>query len=224
RSRDTTGKGEGGTLKDSLAVGGKGEWHPEARDAWQQARAVAGGLGARAARRTGGGGGDRGHQDARRRRGGPPPARARREGVLHEGDRGGPARAADRRGGAFAQGPANPSRPRPRARRGSRARGPARCAGDPPARGDVARRTAARAGKVAAERSVLAALGGGCQAPVAAYAGNGEGRRGMDRLYGRVTARDGAVQITASADVDPADPAAAGVAVADLLGAQGALE
>src|SRR5438034_10510276 len=59
RSRDTTGKGEGGTLKDSLAVGGKGEWHPEARDAWQQARAVAGGLGARAARRTGGGDGDR---------------------------------------------------------------------------------------------------------------------------------------------------------------------
>jgi len=83
---------------------------------------------------------------------------------------------------------------------------------------------AASARQVAAERSVLAALGGGCQAPVAAYAGNGEGRRGMDRLYGRVTARDGAVQITASADVDPADPAAAGVAVADLLGAQGALE
>ena len=83
---------------------------------------------------------------------------------------------------------------------------------------------AASARQVAAERSVLAALGGGCQAPVAAYAGNGEGRRGMDRLYGRVTARDGAVQITASADVDPADPAAAGLAVADLLGAQGALE
>ena len=83
---------------------------------------------------------------------------------------------------------------------------------------------AASARQVAAERSVLAALGGGCQAPVAAYAGNGEGRRGMDRLYGRVTARDGAVQITASADVDPADPAGAGVAVAALLGAQGALE
>ena len=83
---------------------------------------------------------------------------------------------------------------------------------------------AASARQVAAERSVLAALGGGCQAPVAAYAGNGEGRRGMDRLYGLVTARDGAVQITASADVDPADPAAAGLAVADLLGAQGALE
>jgi len=82
----------------------------------------------------------------------------------------------------------------------------------------------ASARQVAAERSLLAALGGGCQAPVAAYAGNGGGGRGKDRLYGRVTARDGAVQITASADVDPADPAAAGVAVADLLGAQGALE
>ena len=82
----------------------------------------------------------------------------------------------------------------------------------------------ASARQVAAERSLLAALGGGCQAPVAAYAGNGGGGRGKDRLYGRVTARDGAVQITASADVDPADPAATGVAVADLLGAQGALE
>ncbi len=80
----------------------------------------------------------------------------------------------------------------------------------------------ASARQVAAERSLLAALGGGCQAPVAAYAGNGEG--GKERLYGRVTARDGAVQITASAEVDPADPAAAGVAVADLLRAQGALE
>lgn len=82
----------------------------------------------------------------------------------------------------------------------------------------------ASARQAAAERSLLAALGGGCQAPVAAYAGNGEGGRGKERLYGRVTARDGAVQITASADVDPADPAAAGLAVADLLGAQGALE
>jgi len=58
--------------------------------------------------------------------------------------------------------------------------------------------------------------------PAAAYAGNGEG--GKERLYGRVTARDGVVQITASAEVDPTDPAAAGVAVADLLRAQGALE
>ena len=80
----------------------------------------------------------------------------------------------------------------------------------------------ASARQVAAERSLLATLGGGCQAPVAAYAGNGEG--GKERLYGRVTARDGVVQITASAEVDPTDPAAAGVAVADLLRAQGALE
>jgi len=80
----------------------------------------------------------------------------------------------------------------------------------------------ASARQVAAERGLLAALGGGCQAPVAAYAGNSEG--GKERLYGRVTARDGAVQITASAEVDPVDPAAAGLAVADLLRAQGALE
>ena len=75
---------------------------------------------------------------------------------------------------------------------------------------------------VAAERSLLAALGGGCQAPVAAYVGNRDSGLGA-RLFGRVTAVDGSVQITASADIDDADPAAAGVAVADLLKAQGAL-
>ncbi|MBI1966604.1 MAG: hydroxymethylbilane synthase, partial [Gemmatimonadetes bacterium] len=70
---------------------------------------------------------------------------------------------------------------------------------------------------VLAERALLAALGGGCQAPVAAYAGS--------RLFGRVTAPDGSVQLTASADIDPADPGAAGAAgaaVAHLLEAQGA--
>jgi len=41
-------------------------------------------------------------------------------------------------------------------------------------------------------------------------------------LYGRVTALDGSVQVTASADIDDADPAAAGVAVAGLLQGQGA--
>jgi hydroxymethylbilane synthase len=83
-------------------------------------------------------------------------------------------------------------------------------------------RASARA--VAAERSLLAALGGGCQAPVAAYceaprdgAGSGAGR-----LFGRVTAPDGAVQITASAPLDERDPATAGVAVARLLRSQGA--
>lgn len=68
---------------------------------------------------------------------------------------------------------------------------------------------------VAAERMLLAALGGGCQAPVAAYVGKG-------RLFGRVTAPDGSVQLTASAQLDDQDPAASGLAVANLLDAQGA--
>jgi hydroxymethylbilane synthase len=68
---------------------------------------------------------------------------------------------------------------------------------------------------VAAERALLGALGGGCQAPVAAWVD------GM-RLYGRVTDRDGASQLTASADIDPAAPERAGDAVARLLQAEGA--
>lgn len=76
--------------------------------------------------------------------------------------------------------------------------------------------------QVAAERMLLAALGGGCQAPVAAYVGKGEEGRGPGRLFGRVTARDGSVQLTASADIEERDPSAAGVAVASLLNAQGA--
>lgn len=79
----------------------------------------------------------------------------------------------------------------------------------------------ASARAVTAERSLLAALEGGCQAPVAAYCGSGEGGAGS-RLFGRVTAQDGSVQITASADVDSADPAATGQRVADLLRAHGA--
>ncbi|HEY6156829.1 MAG TPA: hydroxymethylbilane synthase [Gemmatimonadales bacterium] len=74
---------------------------------------------------------------------------------------------------------------------------------------------------VAAERSLLAALEGGCQAPVAAWVGARDSGLGV-RLFGRVTALDGSVQITASATVDGDDPAAAGVAVAGLLAAQGA--
>jgi len=69
---------------------------------------------------------------------------------------------------------------------------------------------------VMAERTLLATLGGGCQAPVAAYTA------GMGRLYGRVTAPDGSIQLTASVEIDPADPAAAGRAVARLLVLQGA--
>ncbi len=79
----------------------------------------------------------------------------------------------------------------------------------------------ASARQVAAERSLLAALEGGCQAPVAAWVGMPDAGRGM-RLFGRVTALDGSVQVTASADIDESDPVAAGVAVADLLRAQGA--
>jgi hydroxymethylbilane synthase len=68
---------------------------------------------------------------------------------------------------------------------------------------------------VAAERAVLGALGGGCQAPVAAWVD------GM-RLYGRVTERDGASQLTASAEIDPGAPERAGEAVARLLQDEGA--
>lgn len=73
---------------------------------------------------------------------------------------------------------------------------------------------AASAVAVTAERALLAALGGGCQAPVAAYV--------ESRLYGRVTALDGAVQLTASAEIDSKHPEAAGEAVARLLEEEGA--
>ncbi len=74
---------------------------------------------------------------------------------------------------------------------------------------------AASAQAVAAERALLAALGGGCQAPVAAWVAE-------RRLFGRVTAPDGAVQHTASTKIDPQRPEAAGEAVARLLEADGA--
>ncbi|HKW41728.1 MAG TPA: hydroxymethylbilane synthase [Gemmatimonadales bacterium] len=75
--------------------------------------------------------------------------------------------------------------------------------------------------QIAAERALLAALGGGCQAPVAAYVETREAGGGM-RLYGRVTAQDGSVQITASAPIDDRDPVVAGTVVADLLRTLGA--
>ena len=80
---------------------------------------------------------------------------------------------------------------------------------------------AASAAAVRAERALLAALGGGCQAPVAAYVGTGDAGVGT-RLFGRVTETNGTVQLTASADVDPAKPEAAGEAVARLLEREGA--
>lgn len=74
---------------------------------------------------------------------------------------------------------------------------------------------AASAIAVAAERALLAALGGGCQAPVGAWVN-------AQRLYGRVTERDGASQLTASAEIDNSAPERAGVAVARLLEGEGA--
>ena len=74
---------------------------------------------------------------------------------------------------------------------------------------------------VTAERMLLAALGGGCQAPVAAWVETRETGHGK-RLYGRVTERDGAVQLTASRDIDPERPEAAGESVARLLEGEGA--
>ena len=74
---------------------------------------------------------------------------------------------------------------------------------------------------VTAERTLLAALGGGCQAPVAAWVETRETGHGK-RLYGRVTERDGAVQLTASCDIDPERAEAAGESVARLLEGEGA--
>ena len=73
---------------------------------------------------------------------------------------------------------------------------------------------------VTAERALLAALGGGCQAPVAAWVTREQGAE--SRLYGRVTDRDGAAQLTASAELDARKPEAAGEAVARLLESEGA--
>src|SRR5207244_4713596 len=70
---------------------------------------------------------------------------------------------------------------------------------------------AASACQVAAERGLLAALEGGCQAPVAAWVGMRDAGRGM-RLFGRVTAPDGSVHGTASADLDDHDASASGLA------------
>jgi hydroxymethylbilane synthase len=80
---------------------------------------------------------------------------------------------------------------------------------------------AASAAAVTAERALLAALGGGCQAPVGAWVGPRDTGTG-NRLYGRVTERDGGVQLTASTDLDGTAPERAGEAVARLLEREGA--
>jgi len=74
---------------------------------------------------------------------------------------------------------------------------------------------------VTAERTVLMELGGGCQAPIAAWVDREDSTRPR-RLYGRVTSEDGAVQLTASADIDDVHPRDAGEIVARLLEGEGA--
>jgi len=74
---------------------------------------------------------------------------------------------------------------------------------------------------VTAERTVLMELGGGCQAPIAAWVDGADSQRAR-RLYARVTHEDGAVQLTASADIDDAQPWEAGKTVARLLESEGA--
>jgi len=74
---------------------------------------------------------------------------------------------------------------------------------------------------VGAERLLLAGFDAGCQASVAAWVGQidpGSPRR----LYGRVTARDGSVQCTASAEIEDSIGEKAGAAVWELLDREGA--
>jgi hydroxymethylbilane synthase len=74
-------------------------------------------------------------------------------------------------------------------------------------------------GSVLAERAMLAALHGGCLAPIAAW-GRPEG--GALVLTGRVLSADGAQRIEVSLQADLAQPAQLGQRVADELISQGA--
>jgi hydroxymethylbilane synthase len=72
---------------------------------------------------------------------------------------------------------------------------------------------------VLAERAMLAALQGGCLAPIAAYA---QAEGDSLRLIGRVLSADGAQKIEAAHSSTPAEAVALGRRVADDLLAQGA--
>lgn len=74
---------------------------------------------------------------------------------------------------------------------------------------------------VEAERTLLRELRGGCQAPIAAWVDRTDTRRPR-RLYGRVTAQDGSVQLTVSADIDDTQAWEAGEKAARLLEGEGA--
>ncbi len=71
------------------------------------------------------------------------------------------------------------------------------------------------------ERMLLAGFHAGCQASVGAWAGQIDPATPR-RLYGRVTARDGSVQCTASAEIDDSTPGKAGATVWELLDREGA--
>jgi hydroxymethylbilane synthase len=74
---------------------------------------------------------------------------------------------------------------------------------------------------VRAERAMLAALGGGCQLPIAAYAKHGSGKL---HLMGVVASPEGTRVIRASASGKPDDPESLGKRVAEELFSQGAGE
>ncbi len=74
---------------------------------------------------------------------------------------------------------------------------------------------------VRAERAMLAALGGGCQLPIAAYAKHASGKL---HLMGVVASPEGTRVIRASASGKPDDPESLGKRVAEELFSQGAGE
>jgi hydroxymethylbilane synthase len=73
-----------------------------------------------------------------------------------------------------------------------------------------------------AERALLAALGGGCHAPIAAFAHVTDGVPRRLVLTGLVVSTDGARLLTRTSDGDPADPVGLGVAMARALFDDGA--
>ena len=98
------------------------------------------------------------------------------------------------------------------------------CRADDAATGDLLRALDDFESQVAAraERALLAALGGGCHAPIAAFAHLSDGVPRRLRLLGLVIAPDGRTICRQSLDGDPADPEGLGLAAARALFADGA--
>lgn len=91
---------------------------------------------------------------------------------------------------------------------------------------------AASARAAAAERAFLAALGGGCRVPIAAYARDNVpqtgampgGKGSLLVLEGLVISTDGKKSVRGRVEGDPATPEKLGAALAEQLKSQGALE